>query len=633
MKNNKLKEQLSNIKVGHLYINDIKLTQINNYIECFSQYKNFDFSNMQMNLEIYDLLFIELKTLNKESFKLLNNIVKKHISKEIYIFTNDTENLFLLKFALHFSLHKIYSLEIDHVDFEKFLTDISKRYISSHTDKLQVEISKKINSFFSLLIFKDNKLIVANEKVKSLFNTDDLLEIENIVKNHQDIYKLISSRESFHSIEVVMINENNEAWNYAFYCNQFSNSDEKLVTIIPLNKVEEIDAFLSTISRFKFIELLKDKLAQNSINPMPMTLISVSINNYSKLIEASGSIVVHNFVKKFISKLCSYKDSCQELTQWSPHFFAFLIEGESFENVKNELDSMHQKLIYSEIDEMVSPIIISSALRIEKLNINDVIDCVEQICSRKYDCDDFNDGDYFELNHLNDYIDEDEQIHQYLQSCIGNKTPLKLLNIYKGLCINTVSKVLKIKDNSYFFHCENLQGYSMKFENKTILQAPDLQKDIQADIVYVNLEKSYAILNNLVFLNSSANNRQHTRVQPSIRTPISIKYEKHSYQGEVIDISTQSVALKLNHSLDTSLVSKQVEIEFRVPDSSKEEGCSVIDVDGKVVHVGSVGLTKSKIVVMLDLIKPYDSYLLKYMYDRQKDLIFELKKAVKINSK
>ena len=82
----------------------------------------------------------------------------------------------------------------------------------------------------------------------------------------------------------------------------------------------------------------------------------------------------------------------------------------------------------------------------------------------------------------------------------------------------------------------------MQFEHKTVIQVPDLPKDIQADIVYVNLKESYAILDNLVFLNTSANNRQHTRVQPSIRMPITIKYGRYSYQGEVMDISTQSVA-------------------------------------------------------------------------------------------
>lgn len=632
MKQKELKNQLSHLRVGHLYIKDILLSQISDYKDQFLKYNMFDYSNTQANLSTYDILLIEFQTLNKENFKFLNNIVKKYTSKEIYIFSVGCDNTFLLKFALHFSLNKIHSLKINIDDFEKLLFDMSKKYLHSHADKTQVEISKKINSIFSLLIFQDGSLIFANEKVKKLFSTQKLSDIENVVKNDENIYELLNCNHS-NSSKIAMTNSDGELWDYSFYCDVFDDSNEKLLTIIPLNKREETDAFLSKINRFKFIEILKDKLAQNSVNKTPMSLITITISNYDKLISSSGSIAVHDFVKKFISKLCLYKNSCQDLTQWSPHFFIFLIEGESFENVKEELDSMHQQLIYCDIDDNISPIITSSALRIDSLEINDVIHCAEEINSRTFKYNDFNDGDYFELNHLNDYVDENEQIHHYLQSCIGTKTSLKLLNIYKGLCINTASKVLKINESSYYFHCENLQGYSMKFENKTTIQTPDLQKDIQADIVYVNIEKSYAILDNLVFLNASANNRQHTRVQPSMRTPISIKYGKYSFQGEIMDISTKSIALKLNHSLDESISSKQVGIKFKVPDSSSEEGFSVIDIDAKVVHIGSIDLTKCKVVVMLNLKKPYDSYLLKYMYDRQKELILELKRAIKVHNK
>ena len=632
MKKKELSENLKKVNFAHLYIDSLALTYLESYKELFLSYQSFDFREKTIDLSSFDIIFLELQTLNKENFRLLNKVVKENCSKDIYIFSQDCDNPFLLKFALHFSLNKISSLQSTDEEMDKLLVESSQKCLSHHADAMQLEISKKINSLFSILLLKNNALIFANDKAKKLFNTDTIAYIESVVKNDEGIYSLIQSDKS-DSVDVFLENDKQETWNYVFYCDMIKGSDEKLITILPLGQVEEEDAFLATINRFKFIELLKDRLVQNSISQTPMSLVCVTIGNYDKLIESSGSIVVHEFLKKFITKLCFYKNSCQDLAQWSPHFFLFLIEGEEFENVKKELDSMHQKLIYSEIDKMISPVITSAALQIDKLEVNDIIDSIEQIGSRSYTCDDFNKTDYFELNHFSDYMDESEQIRNYFQSCIGNKTEIKLLNIYKGLCINTASKILKIKDNTYFVHCENLQGYSMQFEHKTVIQAPDLPKDIQADIVYVNLKESYAILDNLVFLNASANNRQHTRVQPSIRMPITIKYGRYSYQGEVMDLSTQSVSLKLNHSIDAELVSKKVEVKFKLPNSSSEEGFSYLDVDGKVVYVKEIGMTKSKVVVMLELEKPYDSYLLKYMYDRQKELIIELKKLIKLNNK
>jgi hypothetical protein len=229
-------------------------------------------------------------------------------------------------------------------------------------------------------------------------------------------------------------------------------------------------------------------------------------------------------------------------------------------------------------------------------------------------------------------MSEDEQIHHYLRTCIGNQTPIKLLNIYKGLCTNTVSKIIKANGDTYFVHCESLQGYSIKFENKTVIQAPDLPKDLEADVVYVNIDKSYAVLNNLKFLETSANNRQNTRVQPSIRTPITISYKKNSFHGNILDISTQALAIILNHSLSNELRNKQVNLKFKLLDESNENGFVMMDIDGVVMFAQEVGVTKTKIVVNMQLNKPYDAYLLKYMYDRQKELILELKRAVKVHN-
>ncbi len=624
--------EFKNISLSHIYFTKLKLSHIFDTKNRFSSYKSFDANQGDADLSFANIIFIEINKLTKSSVKVLNNIVKQNSHKEIYIFCDDIENKFLLKFALHFSLHKLELLENNKENLEKILLVASKTIIQKRDEKTQVEISRKINSFFSLMLFHKNKLIFVNEKTKILFGTDSIQSIENIIKNSEEIYTLITESKS-KKIDIVMLNSDGEEWNYSFFLDIFNDSNDKLITIIPQNKIENTEAFLSTIDRFKFIENLKDRLAQNSINQLPMAIINVNISNYQKLLDSSGSIVIHDFIKKFIEKLCFYKDSCQDLSQWNPHFFIFLMEGSSFETVKEELDSMHQKLIYSEIDDEVSPVITSSALRIDKLAINDIINSIEQISLHEFTYKDFNSSDYFEINHLNDYLEEDEQINHYLQSCIASQTTLKLLNIYKGLCINTASKILKIKDGSYFIHCENLQAYSMKFDNKTTIQSPDLPKDIEADIKYINIEKQYAVIENLKYLEFSANNRQHTRVQPNIRTPLAFKYDKYSYQGEILDISTHAIAIIFNHSLSDELNSKIVELQFKLPDSEMNDGVVNICITGKVVHVSEVNITKSKIVVMINLEAPYDSYLLKYMYDRQKELILELKRAIKIHKR
>jgi len=584
------------------------------------------------NIIFSDIIIFEIDKLTKEYVKILNNIIKKCSSKEVFIFCEDVENKFLLKYALHFSLNKLHLLSESDENIEKLLKSISKNIDIKNSEKLQIEISKKINSFFALMLFHNDKLVFVNDKTKKLFDCNDLSSIDNIIKNSEKISDLLNQEENG-KIDFVMKNSSGEDWNYEFFLDIFENGVDKLITIVTQNKVEKNESFLTTINRFMFIEKLKDRLVQNDINNIPTSIVCINISNYNKLLSVSGSIAVHDFVKKFIEKLCFYKNTCQDLSQWTPSFFVFLVEAESFKHTKEELDSMHQKLIYSELDDKISPIITSSALCINKLEINDIISSIDQISQHEFKAKDFNSSDYFEINHFSDYLEENEQIEHYLQSCIPNKTPIKLLNIYKGLCINTASRVIQIKENSYFLHCENLQAYSMKFDNKTVIQSADLPKDIEADIKYVNIEKKYAILENLHYLEFSANNRQHTRVQLSIRTPITFKYLRYSYQGEILDISTQAIAMKFNHSLSDEIVSKEVGLQFKLPDESMNDGFALMDITAKVVNIGDIDATKSKVIVMINLESPYDSYLLKYMYERQKELILELKKAIKVHKR
>ena len=622
------KNNFEYVKVLHLYDNSSKL-QLDSCKNLFLLYKKYDIVNFDLQKD-FDLVLIEIEFLNKDLLINLNKIVKLYSSKEIVIFTKDNENSFLLKFALHFSLNKIYPLNIKDSEFKTVLTSLIKKITLQKEERRQIEISKKINSIFAFLIFKADKLIFSNEKAKRIFNENPIGMIENFIKNNEKICKLLLGKKN--KIEVLLPDSKNNEWKYEFFIESL-NKSEKLITIVPLEKIENSVEKFVTKSRFQFIEILKDKLAQNSIELKELGLISINLNNFEKLLDALGYIVMHEFVKKFIEKLFVYKkELSQDIFQWSSHCFILLVEDYNFENLKIELDALHQKLILTKIDEKISPIITSTLLNISKFEINDTTNTIEQINKHSYSKNAFNSCDFYEINHFNSEIDENELINHTLKTFLANKTPIKLLNIYKGLCINTRSKVLKVEEDNYYLHSDTIQGYSMQFEQKTVLQIPDLEKDIEANVVYVNIEKSYVVINDLKLLETSANSRKNTRVQPSIRTPINISFSKSSFSGYIMDISTKAVAIILNHSLPMELKNTTVKLKFKLPNELGENGFFMMDIEGKVIFIESVEETKTKVVVETILENPFDVYLLKYMYNRQKELILELKKAVKVHS-
>lgn len=634
MSNSKTSGLIHTLNIVHAYLETQHLKSLENSTKAFKSYTPKTLQTLAQNKTLpCDILFIELPLLTKENFVNLNTLVKNYYGSEIYIFAKDPEKPFLLKFALHFGLNKISLLQDNPDLLGKLLEEASHKILSKQEEKQQVEVSKRVNSFFAFLVFSNGSLTFANDKAKNIFEANKLQDLESIIKNNQSIYPLLSSSDEKNG-QVILENSQKERWKYTVFVNKFGKSGEKLISLVPNRILNTDEAFLTTLNRFKFIEELKDKLAQNATIKSDMILLMININNYEKLLRACNSLQIHNFIKKFITKLSSHKENYQDLVQWNPHFFILLFEKKNFEEAKVVLDSLHQKLIYNKIDKEISAIINSSALKIDHLDINEIIENVDKINNQTISYDDFTEDEFFQIQHLDSYEDEREQIHHYLKSCIGNKTSVKLLNIYKGLCINTKSNILKANaDKSYLVHCESLQGYSMQFENRTVLQSPDLPRDIQASIIHVNIEKSQALINDVYFLEASANNRQHTRVQPSFRTPIQMKYKKNSYHGELIDLSTQAIAIKFNHSLSSALKEQKIELNFKLPDASSDLGYLPMYVTGKVVYVGELSLTKTKIVVMMEFEKPYDAYLLRYMYNRQKDLIIELKKVNKLNTK
>lgn len=616
---------------AHCYFGSTKLHSLESLTKEFNNFYPVDIQNLPTNLPNIELIYIEIDEVTKEKINIVNKLVKHYGTKCINLLSATPNNSFLLKFALHFSLNKVLEIK-DEKDFLlKSLNDSIQKCQAKLAERQQLELSRRINSFMGALIFHEKQLMYANDKAFDIFDLSELDQVENFILSNESLQQLLDDEEDKNQI-VVMENSLGEEWKYNFFLTILPNKTDRLISVIPHRKIEEANSEYRILNRFNFVEFLKDKLVQYNLSYDNLSLLIVNIKNYQKIVQASGSIKVHDFFKKFITKLGEFKEEGEELAQWNPHCFIILVEHVDFDSAKERLEKLHEKLVYSKIDTQISPIITSSALKLINDDINEIILHVENIESEKISYEEFMDDQFFEITHLNEYMSEEEQIEHYLHSCIANKTSLKLLNIYKGLCINTQSKVHKFSDDSYFLSFETLQGYSMEIEGKTVIQSPDFPYDISADVSYVNFDNSLAILNNFVFLKTSANSRLHTRVQPSTRTMLSVTFEKLGYQGEIIDISINSIGVKFTQKINEKLKNQIVRLVFKLADEENDFGFVEMKIEAKVTYIAEVEPNNYKMVFILDeLPKPYDAYLLRYMYKRQKELIIELKKSAKAN--
>ncbi len=337
----------------------------------------------------------------------------------------------------------------------------------------------------------------------------------------------------------------------------------------------------------------------------------------------------YNFLKEFLIKLNSFKESGEKIVEWNKNLFILLYEDMDFEGIKNFTYVLHNNIIESQKDSKFSPIITTSFFSILNKDLNSVIKFIDKVDNHTLTSEEIVRENYFEYKFLDDKVDEKEQIKHILYNCINNKIPVKLLNIYKGLCVNTESRVLKHSNGYFYMSCEKLQMYIIKDNNETIIQSPTFPYDIRAKVKFMDIEKSYIAIEKFEFLKNSANNRQNTRVQPTVRIPITIKKGNFVKNGEIIDISINSIAMKIKQDIDKTIEGSVVKAIFKLPNQKSEDGYSLVEIDVTIFSVLQFE-DFTKIILKLDEEHGTNSDILQYVFTRQKELVLELKRAIKV---
>ena len=598
------------LSIAHLYFDEEKLTILSRAKKEHTSFQSFDLAKDLKTIPMADILFIEIGESSKDKLKLLVSLFAKHKPIIAYIFADDVENRLLLKFALHFGITDVLPLKNE----ENLLFSIFSKNANKLDDKLytfqKIELEKKIEHFFPFLVFQGETLTYANAKAKMLYETNDLTALQAKLNRDEELCEALKGDEDAQG-SIVIETASAEKEVYLCVIKSFPQSREKIVTLINYDPENESKNCSSILNRFDFVDKLKDRLAQQSVTNAPISLVFINISNLDKLSKTFTSTTLYDAFKNLMLKLFQLKEENQDVIQWSPNLYILMGEERSFEHACEQTKHLQQELIRATINEKITPIILTSAFHVESDDLNVVIDYIEKINTKTLLPHDIEKIKYFELEYLDNVIEEQEQIAYLMHNCVNNKIPIKLLNIYKGLCINTTSFIQKMAEDSYQMSCENLQGYAMQIEKETVLQAPNFPKDIKAEVSLVDIKRSFVVIRNLSFMPSSANSRQHTRVQTSIRTPVLIKYaQRSSAQGDILDISVTSIAMKVGKSFrEEEMLNQKVRLNFSLPNEEGENGYVIMDIEAKVTYISQKD-DATKIVVFLEnLPKPYDDYL------------------------
>lgn len=541
---------------------------------------------------------------------------------ESFVFTPDTSNINMYKLALMFRSFGVDQPPADDDGFAMSLMGVFSSLIKKYNDSILTNYERNISEFSEhfFWIYKEGKTVYANDTLKRKLEIKQLSEVDQQL-NIPEISSLVKASGTSQKIVRKLI-LNGEEKDY-FIAHQPLKKGEFLITMVPLSgNVNENKKQLH--NRMNFIELLKNAFVVHVGENEPIPVLIMYIENGDKIIEMRGEDVYNDVCKEILKHIESAFDSDIEIAQWHKDIFTLLASSIPFSTLKQNLESFHQGLNIEFSVAGISPVINSYIIDMHGVELNRAVGIIDHINQKQLFSRDLSHLIHFEISAAEHEIDDHQQAIHYLEKTILSNTSVKLLNFYKGIRINTAAKLIKISDDMVYVAIEKIQGYAMRLEQNVVIQGPNIPFDILASVKIVDIAKKIAVLSKFEPLESSGNNRQYIRIQSDHRIHVTISSGKSVISGTILDMSIKSIACKLSVSKLPLRVNAPVNLHFTLPLESAEEGMVNMSVAGKVQYVQE-GDDFTKLVVELDLIEPYESNLIKYIYARQQALINEIK--------
>ena len=482
--------------------------------------------------------------------------------------------------------------------------------------------AKDIEYQHSFMVFDSNGLKFASQKLYDDFECNNLDEIKSKVCTKFNLAGFLkedsTSQEKFALITSSTSKFNSDKFIYI-------NKEVK-------SNCEDSSGMSFIKNRIYFIEILKERVLEKSITNTQLGIITIQIENMSNLKNDWSEYEIEMAIRDLLLQVAIKIDSSTLLGQHNNDLYLVLLENISFDDLKEKSYNIQTHITSYNSKQEIRPLLGLYAFDINDLELNSVLKTINNISRNSISLKDIETQNLHRVTHKNEDLDDLKAIDIFLQETFTNKTHIKLLNIYKGLCINTSSKIVKKTAEEIYVTFEQLQGTAIHFENETVLQSSNFPKDIVADVKYIDHKKKLVQLKNFRFVQGNANSRKYSRVTFSQRTPISITHDNGTMNGEIVDLSINSIAIKsrIYKNMDSLKLSKIV-LSFTLPIKSSEEGYVKLALNAKVIFV-LCDDKFCKIVINLFDNEASESILMEYVYNRQKEIIVELKKQTTVLS-
>ncbi|MEN8304315.1 MAG: PilZ domain-containing protein, partial [Campylobacterota bacterium] len=601
----------------HIFYKTSTSEQLQETSNAFESLDRLDISGLKSIVD-YSVYFVEIDKIEKQVLLHIKQLLLDKRDSLIYFFINDSTSLMLFQLS---SLLNVRTIVTPKSDMTKVIANIKKDISLKKATQLEHVIAESVTDEHCFMIFDSNRLKYASRKLYDDFGCKDLDAVKLKVCTQFSLDNLLNNTISYE--DSVQFSSNSNIYNIDIASS--NASDDKFIYLEKVaettsNNGPDVD-FIK--NRIYFIEVLKEKILEKSISDHKLGIITIQMENISNLRDDWNEYGIEEAIHDLLLEVNGTIHSDDLLAQYDNGLYVILFEGLDFEAIKSKALTLQNHILTYIKNKKIKPIASLYAINVNNLELNRALGIISNLSRGEISTQDINTQVLHKIINVNDEMNDKEVIDILLQAAFTNKLPIKLINIYKGLCINTSSVILKTTEDEVDVTFEQLQGTVMNFEKSTVIQSSSFPKDIVADVVYINIKKKFARLNNFRFANGSANSRKYSRVTCSQRTPITISHDKGTLNGSILDISMNSIAIKTRlyeniESLELSVVT----LNFTLPDNSAD-GYVKLSLEAEVKFI-MCDKDCCKVIVNLYENQASEAILMEYVYNRQKEIIVEL---------
>lgn len=603
----------------HIFYKTPTSKQLREASKAFRSLDKLDISGLK-SIKDYDVYFVEIDKVQKEILLHIKQLLLDKTDSLIYFFTNDSRNLMLFQLS---SLLNVKTIVTSKSDMTKVVANIKKDIALKKATQLEHIIVESMIHKHCFMIFNSSRLKYASQKLYDDFECKDLDDINLKVCSQFNLQNLLDN--TIQCEKSVKFASNSNIYNID---TGFSTlNDYKLIYLYKVyestlhNKLD-ID-FIK--NRIFFIEVLKEKILERSMSNSNLGIITIQVSNISKLRDAWSEYEIEESIHDLLLEINGDIQPHDLLAQYDNGLHLILFDGLDFEAIKAKALTIQNRILTYTKDKKIKPRVGLYALDINDLELNKILEIISNLSRSEILPEDIKSKILYKIINVNEEMEDKEVIDILLEEIYTNKLPIKLINIYKGLCINTSALIFKKIADEVDVSFQQLQGTVMKIEKSTVIQSSSSSKDIVADVVYIDIKKKFARLNNFRFAQGSVNSRKYSRVTCSLRTPIAILHDRSTFNGTILDISMNSIAVKTRvYDNIESLKLSVVTLNFTLPDNSID-GYVKLSLEAEVKFI-ICDKEYCKVILNLFENQESESILMEYVYNRQKEIIVELKR-------